>query len=69
MEGAMKAIKVNSNCIGCGSSVGINPDVFEFNDTGLATVKDNINLQEIDNESVVYASEACPVSAIEIEED
>lgn len=58
-------IKVDQEkCIGCGSCVGISPDVFEFNDDGLANCVEN----EIPEELVEEAADAqnsCPVGAIE----
>ena len=42
----MKCIKVNENCIGCGSCVSIANDIFDFNDEGYACVKEDINLND-----------------------
>lgn len=63
----MKKIEVNNNCIGCGSCVSIANDVFEFNDEGYATVKKDVDISKVDDESVTDAAESCPVSAIETE--
>lgn len=55
--------KVNENCIGCGTCVGLCPEVFDFNDDGVA---ENI-LGEIPEELEEQAKEAaqcCPVNAI-----
>lgn len=58
-------IKVNENtCIGCGSCVAISPEHFDFDDNGLAKAIS----QEV-NDSVMEASNSCPVSAIEITEE
>ena len=58
-------LKVNQDkCIGCGACTGLAPEVFDFNDDGLAeTIIDEIpeELQESANE----AKENCPVGAIE----
>ncbi len=58
-------LKVNQEkCIGCGACTGLAPEVFDFNDDGLAeTIIDEIpeELQESANE----AKENCPVGAIE----
>ena len=57
-------IEVDKNvCIGCGSCVAIAPDNFEFDDEGLAEVKD-----ETITEEVKTAAESCPTDAISIEE-
>lgn len=58
-------VKVNKDkCLGCGMCVGINSDVFDFSDDGLAEAKnENINNENI--EEVKNAMESCPVSAIE----
>lgn len=58
-------VKVNDNCIGCGTCVGICQEVFDFNDEGLAQVIDNSKIEE-NKDNVIEASEACPVDAIEI---
>ena len=61
----MKDIEINKEkCLGCGMCVGINSDVFEFDDDGLAKVnKDKIN--EDNEEEVKEAINSCPVGAIE----
>lgn len=64
----MKAKVSKDLCIGCGACTTIAPDVFEFDDDGLAKViKDKIDDDEKDD--VVDASESCPTEAIEIEEN
>lgn len=61
----MGKIEVNKDlCIGCGSCVAMAPDTFEFSDDGFAEAID----QEV-TEEVRDAAEACPTSAIEIEEE
>lgn len=61
----MKDIEINKEkCLGCGMCVGINSDVFEFDDDGLAKVnKDKIT--EDNEEEVKEAINSCPVGAIE----
>lgn len=58
-------VKVNENCIGCGSCVSITDSkIFDFNDDGLATcLVDEIKKE--DEEQVKQAIEYCPTSAIE----
>lgn len=60
-------MKVNldkSSCIGCGSCVAISPENFEFDEDGLSELKDDKVIESTRN-----AVEACPVSAISIEEE
>lgn len=60
----MKILEVNENaCIGCGSCVAIDPEHFDFNDSGLSTVVSNENLEST---AVVNAIESCPTNAISI---
>ena len=58
----MAKITVNESCIGCGTCVGVAPDVFEMNDERLSSVIGD------DVDSAKEAAESCPVEAIE-EED
>ena len=60
----MAKVEVDKNkCIGCGACTAIAPDVFEFDDDGLAkAVKQEIN------EDVKTAAEGCPTEAITAEE-
>lgn len=64
-------MKVNVNkdkCLGCGMCVGINSDVFDFDDDGLAVAdSDKINDENI--EEVKDAVNSCPVGAIEADEN
>jgi len=57
-------IKVDeSKCIGCGACVAIDPEHFDFNDSGLScVVKDEVT------DSVMEAKDSCPVSAITVDE-
>jgi ferredoxin len=63
----MKATVNKNTCIGCGVCTSIASSIFALTDDGLAG---NLFGEEVPNEfedSVNEASEACPVSAIEIE--
>ena len=61
-------VKVNKDkCLGCGMCVGINSDVFDFDDDGLAKA-DNDKINEDNTEDVEAAVNSCPVGAIEKEE-
>lgn len=61
----MKA-KVNKDvCIGCGACAVIAPDIFEIDDDGLATTKED-NVKDEIKDDVVDACESCPTGAIEI---
>ena len=63
----MKA-KVNKDiCIGCGACQAILPDVFELEDDGLATCKEE-NITDDNKEEIRDASDSCPTGAIEVEE-
>lgn len=61
----MAKVTVNKDkCIGCGACTATCPEVFEFDDDGLAkAVKDEVN------DDVKTAAEGCPTEAIEIKED
>lgn len=63
-------VKVNKDaCISCGACVAICEDVFEMNDDGISTVKQNPIKKEFINE-VIDAIDSCPTGAIEkIEEE
>lgn len=51
-------------CIGCGACTATCPEVFEFDNDGLAkVVKDEIN------DDVKMAAEGCPTEAIEVKEE
>ncbi len=62
----MKKILLNtSSCIGCGACVHIDPEHFDFNEDGLAIV---IKAVDEETNSLINAKEACPVSAIIVED-
>lgn len=64
----MEKIKVNKDkCLGCGMCVGINSDVFEFDDDGLAKANPD-KITEDNEEEVNEAINSCPVGAIEKED-
>ncbi len=62
-------VKVNENCIGCGSCISLTDSkIFEYNDDGLATcIKDNIIKDE--EEMVKQAIDYCPTQAIVVEKE
>lgn len=60
----MKVKVAKEKCIGCGMCVGINSDVFEFDDDGLAKAN-NENINDENKEQVEDAVNSCPVGAIE----
>lgn len=63
----MKKLKVNeSACIGCGACVSIDPEHFDFNDSGLSEVISNENIESSD---ALNAKESCPTSAISYVEE
>ena len=60
----MSKVEVDKNkCIGCGACTAIAPDVFEFDDDGLAKAVSNTV-----NSDVKTAAEGCPTEAITVEE-
>ena len=61
----MKA-KVNEGCISCGACVATFPEVFRFNDEGIAVAYTDVASE--DEEAAVEARDSCPVSVIDIEE-
>lgn len=61
-------VKINKEkCLGCGMCVGINSDVFNFDDDGLAKA-DNDKITDENKETVEDAANSCPVDAIEKED-
>lgn len=61
-------VKINQDrCMSCGSCPSLVPEVFEFNDDGLASVI-NENVSKDLEEAVKEACEFCPTKAISIEE-
>lgn len=64
----MKVKIIKEKCLGCGMCVGINSDVFEFDDDGLAK-SNNENINDENIEAVEDAINSCPVNAIEKEEN
>ena len=51
------------DCIGCGACQALLPEIFEFDDEGLAAVKmtESTNFSELDLEEI---TSICPTSAI-----
>ncbi len=60
----MAKVEVDKNkCIGCGACTAIAPDVFDFDDDGLAkATSDKVN------DDVKTAAEGCPTEAITVEQ-
>lgn len=58
--------KVNDGCISCGACVAACPEVFRFNDEGLAEAYKDV-APECEN-TAMEARDDCPVSVIDIEE-
>ena len=56
--------KVNEeSCIGCGTCFSMCEEVFEMNDEGLASVKEDADLENFKDEAIT-AMESCPTGAI-----
>lgn len=64
----MKVKVIKEKCLGCGMCVGINNDVFDFDDDGLAKAN-NENINDENKEQVEDAVNSCPVGAIEEENE
>ena len=65
----IKKVVINKDkCLGCGMCVGIESDVFDFDDDGLAKVN-NDNINDDNKENVNNAIDSCPVAAIEVVDD
>lgn len=62
----MKVKVIKEKCLGCGMCVGINSDVFSFDDDGLAKA-DNDKINDENKDQVEEAKNSCPVGAIEEE--
>ena len=61
-------VEINKDkCLGCGMCVGINSDIFEFDDDGLAKTN-NAKITEDNKDEVKEAINSCPVGAIEEKE-
>ena len=60
----MKAI-VNDGCIACGTCVAVCPEVFRFDDDGMAEAYAEVSAEN--EESAKGARDDCPVSVIDIE--
>ena len=59
----MKVTVDQNKCIGCGTCPSLVPDVFDFNDEGLANeIVDEVS-EDLEQE-VKEAIDACPVGAI-----
>lgn len=59
--------KVNEGCISCGACVAVCPEVFRFNDDGVAEVYADI-LPEYEK-AALEARDGCPVSVIDLDEE
>ncbi len=60
-------VKVNrDSCIGCGACAAICDDVFEIDDEGLSTVKQE-DVEDDKKQEVQDAIDSCPTGAIEFE--
>lgn len=56
--------KVNEGCISCGACVAACPEVFRFNDDGVAEAYDKVEPEYEKNAE--EARDSCPVSVIDI---
>lgn len=61
----MKA-KVNDGCISCGTCVATCPEVFRFDDDGIAEAYADVTPEY--ESAAVEARDSCPVSVIDIDE-
>ena len=58
--------KVNEGCISCGACVAACPEVFRFNDDGVAEAFSKVSPEN--EKSATEARDACPVSVIDLAE-
>lgn len=56
--------KVNEGCISCGACVAACPEVFRFNDDGVAEAYDKVEPEY--EKAAEEARDSCPVSVIDI---
>ena len=56
--------KVNDGCLSCGACVAACPEVFRFNDDGLAEAYASVPPEC--EAAVVEAKDSCPVSVIDV---
>lgn len=63
----MKVIVNKDACIGCGACAAICDSVFEIDDEGLSTLKDD-EVEKDEEELVRDAQDSCPTGAIEVED-
>lgn len=61
----MKA-RVKDGCISCGACVATCPEVFQFNDDGMAEAVGQVTEENL--EQAKSARDACPVDVIDVEE-
>jgi len=64
MAKKIKSVKINDNCIGCGSCASIAPDLFTVDEK--SKISGNWSLPE-NQELIEEAADICPVGAIEVE--
>lgn len=62
--GTLMKAKVNEGCIACGMCVSLCPEVFRFNDEGLAEAYTDITEETM--EEAENARDNCPVSVIDL---
>jgi ferredoxin len=63
----IKKIWINENCITCGNSEDLCPEVFEIDvEAGTTIVKENIDLSMY-QEKIELAAASCPVNNIKLE--
>lgn len=58
--------KVNDGCISCGACVAACPEVFRFDEDGLAEAYAEVKPEY--ESSAIEARDGCPVSVIDVEE-
>ena len=61
------SLKINSNCVGCGSCLGLGYNFLETSSNGDLNVKSGTILDDV-SEEFRNLSEICPVKAFELDE-
>jgi len=68
-EGVIKGLTVRIDrdlCVGFGDCIDLAPEVFDFDEDGVAFIKEAVDCDQIDQDTFLEACSACPVDAITV---